>query len=235
MSALSREIPLCGFMLCSNQERPLKTRLHFQRRRRSICRLTIPRIDARALNSEYCSKSNGSARRSGFQGDTMTLRLSGLLLIAAVAGLLGSAQALAQNAYIPNSVDHNVSVIDTATNTVIGSPIPVGLNPRGVAVTPDGSKVYVANRGNNTVSVIATATNTVTATISVGPRPVGVAVTPDGSKVYVANFDNGTVSVIATATDTVTGSPIRVGADPIGVAVIPDGSKVYITNLNFFA
>ncbi len=99
----------------------------------------------------------------------MTLRLSGLLLIAAVAGLLGSAQALAQNAYIPNSIDHNVSVIDTATNTVIGSPIPVGPNPRAVAVTPDGSKVYVANNAANTVSVIATATDTVTGP----PIPVG--------------------------------------------------------------
>jgi hypothetical protein len=33
------------------------------------------------------------------------------------------------------------SVIDTATNTVIGSPITVGTVPEGVAVTPDGSKV----------------------------------------------------------------------------------------------
>ncbi len=75
------------------------------------------------------------------------MRLSGLLAIAAVAvaGLLGSAQALAQNAYITNENDNTVSVIDTATNTVIGSPIPVGNNPYGVAVTPDGSKVYVAN------------------------------------------------------------------------------------------
>jgi YVTN family beta-propeller protein len=46
-----------------------------------------------------------------------------------------------------------VSVIDTATNTVIGSPIPAD-NPIGVAVTPDGGRVYVANRGSNNVSVI---------------------------------------------------------------------------------
>src|SRR5215469_10516140 len=106
----------------------------------------------------------------------MKLRVSGLLAIAAfVSFLLASAQALAQNAYITN--DNAVSVIDTATNTVIGSPIPVGARPFGVAVTPDGSKVYVANEASNTVSVIDTATNTVTATIPVVPRPVGVAVT----------------------------------------------------------
>jgi len=32
-------------------------------------------------------------------------------------------------------------VIDTATNTVVGSPITVGNGPTGVAVTPDGKKV----------------------------------------------------------------------------------------------
>ena len=44
--------------------------------------------------------------------------------------------------------------IDTATNTVIGSPIAVGFFPFGVAVTPDGSRVHVTNQASNTVSVI---------------------------------------------------------------------------------
>jgi YVTN family beta-propeller protein len=66
-----------------------------------------------------------------------------------------------------------VSVIATATNTVLGSPIPVGNHPFGVAVTPDGSKVYVANQLANTVSVIATASDTVTGSpIPVGQSPV---------------------------------------------------------------
>ncbi|HYU13309.1 MAG TPA: hypothetical protein VEK82_12085, partial [Stellaceae bacterium] len=73
------------------------------------------------------------------------------------------------NAYITNGGDNTVSVIATATDTVTGSPIPVGSFPIGVAVTPDGSKVYVANNGDNTVSVIATATDTVTRS----PIPVG--------------------------------------------------------------
>jgi len=74
-----------------------------------------------------------------------------------------------------------VSVIDTATNTVIAT-IPVGFEPVGVAVTPDGSKVYITNNNSSTVSVIDTVTNTVTATIPVGLFPFGVAVTPDGSR-----------------------------------------------------
>ncbi len=48
-----------------------------------------------------------------------------------------------------------VYVIDTATNNVTAI-VPVGLNPCGVAVTPDGTKVYVANwfDPDPTVSII---------------------------------------------------------------------------------
>ena len=75
--------------------------------------------------------------------------------------------------YVANEADNTVSVIDTATNTVVGSPIPVGGVPIGVAVTPDGTKVYVANEFSNTVSVIHTATKTVVKTVSVGISPWG--------------------------------------------------------------
>jgi YVTN family beta-propeller protein len=152
-----------------------------------------------------------------------------VIAVVALGSIVGTASALAQNAYITNAADSTVSVISTATNTVIAT-IPVGVGPSGVAVTPDGSKVYVAN--GNTVSVISAATNTVIATIPVHGTgvPRGVAVTPDGKKVYVANLSDNTVSVISTATNTVIGSPIPVGVEPSGVAVTPDGSKVYVAN-----
>ena len=54
-------------------------------------------------------------------------------------------------------------MIDTATNMVVGNPIPVGNSPVAIAVTPDGKHVYVANNSENNVSVIDTATNTVEA------------------------------------------------------------------------
>jgi YVTN family beta-propeller protein len=169
----------------------------------------------------------------------MKLRISELLAIAtfALTGILGSAQAFAQNAYITNTNSHgsSVLVIDTANNTVTAT-IPVGGEPFGVAVSSDGSKVYVTNINGDSVSVIDTATNTGIATIPVGDYPEGVAVTPDGSKVFVANQLDGTVSVIATATNTVTATipigtfPFGGFVSPLGVAVSPDGSKVYVTN-----
>ncbi len=64
-------------------------------------------------------------------------------------------------------------MIDTATNSGGGHPVPPGgVFPIGVAVTPDGKHVYVANEGSNNVSVIDTATNTVeAATIALSTAP----------------------------------------------------------------
>jgi YVTN family beta-propeller protein len=158
----------------------------------------------------------------------MKLHIFSFIGAFALAGLLGSAQSLAQNAYITNLGSNSVSVIDTATNTVTAT-IPVGVGPYGVAVSQDGSKLYVTNETSDTVSVIDTATNTVIATIPVGTTPRGVAVTPRGSKVYVTNESSGgptSVSVIDTATNTVAATiPVAAGSLPFGVAVNPDGSR----------
>jgi YVTN family beta-propeller protein len=126
------------------------------------------------------------------------------------------------------SSQNAVSVIDTATHTVIAN-VSVGSAPTGLAMSPDGTRVYVANGGDDSVSVIDTATNTVTATFQVGfAAPMGVAVTPDGAHVYVANNRDDTVAVIARATGNVT--IVKVGPAPFGVAVTPDGAQVYVAN-----
>jgi outer membrane autotransporter protein len=132
-----------------------------------------------------------------------------------------------QFAYITNFGNNTVSVIATATNTVVGSLIPVGSSPQGVAITPDGRFAYVTNFGDGTVSVINTATKAVTQ-ISVGGAPEGVAITPNGNFVYIANQSNNTVSVISTMTNQVVNIPV--GSTPVGVAITPDGKFVYVTN-----
>ena len=152
------------------------------------------------------------------------------------------------HAYVTNSNDKTVTVIDTANNKVVAT-IPVGAFPTGVAITPDGThppepddrrhpaSAYVTNQLDDTVSVINTANNTVVATIPVEVDPAGVAITPDGTRAYVANtagndqtnqFDR-TVSVIDTVRNTVVAT-ILVGFGPNGVAVTPDGTRAYVTN-----
>src|SRR5262245_29628679 len=75
-------------------------------------------------------------------------------LAVGLAACTGGPEQAAPFAYITNSGDNSVSVLDTASNTVVGAPIPVGTGPRGVAVHPAGTRVYVANFGDNTVSVL---------------------------------------------------------------------------------
>jgi YVTN family beta-propeller protein len=133
-------------------------------------------------------------------------------------------------AYVTNQVEATVSVIDPANNTLVAT-IPVGDNPNGVAITPDGTRAYVTNLGTvnelaTTVSVIDTANNTVVATIPAGKLPFGVAITPDGTHAYVTNTIDSTVSVIDTANNTVVATiPVELGS--FGVAIPPDGTRPY--------
>jgi PGF-pre-PGF domain-containing protein len=130
---------------------------------------------------------------------------------------------------VTNEDSNTVSVIDTATNTVKAT-VEVGSDPKGIAITPDGTNVYVTNYDSNTVSVIGTATNKVTDTIEVGKSPWAVAVSPDGTKVYVTNDVCSTVSVIDTSTNVVTTLVDLKYQNPSGVAISPDGTNVYVSS-----
>jgi YVTN family beta-propeller protein len=123
--------------------------------------------------------------------------------------------------YVANMAGASVSVIDTATRTVLRT-ISVGAEPLGLAVTADGTRIYVANHSSDNVSVIDTALDKVIKTIvGVGPKPSGVAI--DGNKVYVTQFlaqlraggnegaddgKEGRVTVISRLSNTVIGTVV---------------------------
>jgi YVTN family beta-propeller protein len=54
----------------------------------------------------------------------------------------------------------------------------VGLAPRGIRVTSDGSKAYVTNNTGNSLSVINTSTDSVDATVTGFAGPVDIAFAP---------------------------------------------------------
>jgi len=60
--------------------------------------------------------------------------------------------------YVANFDSNNVTVINCATNTIIGT-IAVGSSPRGIAYDPVNGYIYVANHFSDTVSIISTAPN----------------------------------------------------------------------------
>ena len=119
--------------------------------------------------------------------------------------------------------------------------IPVEVEPRWVAITPDGNRAYVTLTKDQPgdlptlsgVAVIDTQTNTVAATITIDHRsnldqPSGVVITPNGRRAYVSNFDGrGVVDVIDTATNTVI-TTIRGNPFPSTVTSTPNGDFVYL-------
>lgn len=81
----------------------------------------------------------------------------------------------ANRAYVANSGDGTVSVLDTTNNTIVTT-ITVSTTPMAVAVRPIANRAYVTNNGSGTVSVIDTTSNSVIGTITVGASPLGIAV-----------------------------------------------------------
>jgi YVTN family beta-propeller protein len=150
-------------------------------------------------------------------------------LAATAALLIWASAAIAQPyVYVANLGANTVSVLDTGTRDVVET-VPVGDNPDGVAVSPDGTRVYVTNFVSGTLTIIDAASNTVVTTIPVGDGPVGVAVSPDGASAYVANRGADAVAVVDTASATVR-SVVPVGDGPDAIAVTPDGRTAYVTN-----
>lgn len=141
-------------------------------------------------------------------------------------------------AYIANNGGTTVSVIDTATNTVIKTMTGFS-QPYTITMNALGTKAYITNSNSTTISIVDTGSNTITGTITGFDGPSGMVITPDGTTAYVNNYGgpdgvqsgNGTtVRVVNLNTDTIVGSPIYVSLAPAALAITPDGAYVYVAN-----
>ncbi|MCC7010952.1 MAG: YncE family protein [Planctomycetes bacterium] len=156
------------------------------------------------------------------------IRMDAVVATAALLAPLASAQhaqvtAIAVNPTNPNEVwvcnrdNNSVSVIDTVSGAATHE-IDVGVRPRSLSFSADGTRVFVANqRGNvpvtsnmalgftgseirGTLSVIDTASKTVATTLTnVGTEPYGVAVAPNGKYFAVTAFRTGAVLLFRTS------------------------------------
>ncbi len=149
------------------------------------------------------------------------------------------------NLYFADTGNDTLAVIDTANLSYKNYENPeetllnVGVDPEGVAVTPDGSQVWVTDTGPETgspslggITVVAAnednpAADTVTATVSLPTDPRELAFSPSGKTAYVTTSSG--LLVINTATLQVVDTIPALG-DPEDVAVSPDGKTVYVTN-----
>lgn len=130
--------------------------------------------------------------------------------------------------YVTNQGSDGVTIVRTTDLSTVVFNAPVGIDPFGVAVAPDGSAVYVALEGEDKLAIVDPQSAALMGTVQVGSKPTGVAVAPDSRHVYVTNKDSNTLSVFDTATRKVT--TVGVGTGPSGVAVSGDGRRVYVAN-----
>jgi YVTN family beta-propeller protein len=108
--------------------------------------------------------------------------------------------------------------------------IPVGLEPRSVAVTPAGEQAFIANHGSDSLSVIDVAALSVSHTLQVGDRPAGVVVSPDGRFIAVSEMGEDRVRFLdATTLDTLT--ILAVADRPYGIAFTPNSRRLLVSHL----
>ncbi|MGP0073730.1 MAG: beta-propeller fold lactonase family protein [Bryobacteraceae bacterium] len=124
-----------------------------------------------------------------------------------------------------NSAGDDVSIIDPATNKVVGTIHGIEVN-HGAAAAPDGTRYYVSDEGAGTLDVVDRKTLQVTRKIPLSGHPNNIGISKDGRRVYVSiAVAPGAVDVIDTA------SLERVKSIPVKGAVhntyvTPDGKYV---------
>ncbi|MDB5438976.1 MAG: beta-propeller repeat protein [Caulobacteraceae bacterium] len=173
-------------------------------------------------------------------------RLAGLLLIGAASLALASCQkptdaslgAASSGGRILLSDERGdaVVVVDPGTGAVIKT-IAVGKRPRGILLSPDGTRLYVAlsgtavggapDRTEDGIGVIDLADFGMGARITAGADPETFAISADGQTLFVSNQAAGELSIVALDSGDIL-AHIKVGDQPEGVAATPDGKTVLV-------
>ena len=140
--------------------------------------------------------------------------------------------------FVVNTPADTVDVIDTGTHAVVAR-IPVGIDPVGLAVRPDGKEVWVANHISDSVSIIDTDAESPThlqvlATLQEFDRrtkatrfdePVGIAFAGN-EKAYVALSAEDAIAVVDVKNRRITKRLAITAQDPRAIAV--RGNRLYV-------
>jgi YVTN family beta-propeller protein len=148
--------------------------------------------------------------------------------IAVGEGPMGIEFTPAGTAYVVDQIGKKISAINTATKKVTEISLsPKSGEPRGIAISPDGTEAYVVGLGTGPISVINTGTNKLTGEVEVAGEPQEVAFAANGKTVYVTEAKTPQVQTVNVETGKVAGSPIALpGESPTGIALTPDQSPV---------
>jgi YVTN family beta-propeller protein len=147
--------------------------------------------------------------------------------------------------YTADQTSNTVTVIDPATNKVLGT-IALGaqrlsgeLNPQylgdinvhGLIYSPGHQRLAVVSIGSNTVDIINTATNQVISHTDIGRAPHEGWFTKDGKQFWVADRARDTITIVNAVHGGVIAN-VDVGQGPSKVVMSPDGKWAYINHIS---
>lgn len=138
-------------------------------------------------------------------------------------------------AYVPSRAANTLSVIDTATNTVVQT-VNTGTQPSNLAFAPDGARAYLALGGGDVEvydvdAVSGKLTSVTTVSTGAGSGLRNVVLSSDGAYAYAIDQFQDRVVVVDTATNTVL-TNVTVGDQPLDITVSPDGAHLYVSNFS---
>src|ERR1700682_5244055 len=135
--------------------------------------------------------------------------VSGALALQAPWGRSDIPVSTHDRVYAADQTSNTVSVIDPASNKLLGvirlgDPVPGALSPlykgellvHGLGYSPDSKTLAVVSVGSNSVTLIDTATNKLKGKVYVGRSPHEAFFTTDGRELWVAVRGENYVSVI---------------------------------------
>jgi YVTN family beta-propeller protein len=132
---------------------------------------------------------------------------------------------------LSNEDDNLATVLDPISGEILAE-IPVGIEPEGVGITPDGKRVMVTSESTNMVHVISIPEHKPIAHILVGARPREVTFSNDGKWGYVTSEIGGQVSKFDVAASkivkTVKLTSIK-KVKPKGVLLSRDQKTLYVS------
>lgn len=124
-----------------------------------------------------------------------------------------------------NMINNSMTILIPQFNQLIAE-IPVGRDPRSVAITPDGVRALVVNHGDGTLSVVSLLSNEVITTIPLGVLPYGV-VTNSDNLAYVSLEGSDEIAIVDLVDEQVS-STIPVSDAPAGLTLW--GDFLYVTH-----
>jgi YVTN family beta-propeller protein len=206
--------------------------------------LVMQRQLARSARTAQAVQKPARRPEASFQEASFSVLTSPALRLEAPgvgpAIAIGPAVSARDRVYSGDQTSNTVSVINPATNTLLGvirlgDPAPASILPlykgqllvHGLGFSPDHKTLDVISIGSNSVTLIDTATNTVKGTVYVGRAPHEGFFTPSGKELWVAVRGEDYVSII----DPVAMKEVRRGQTANGPGMIlfsPDGRYAFV-------